>query len=206
MMPVTSGTAFQAALTGASEVPPVTTNTSGMFAINVNSAANTATFDLNVRNGIAITQSHLHCARPGVNGPVIAFLAGPFLPNGLNVNGELARSALTNASILPAGATCEFPVTNLASLKIAIERGIIYANVHSVANPAGEIRGLVVPTNTDTHNNMMGNDHMQMIQHEHDDDDDDNDEDDDRDHGDHNNRGHGNGEHHDGRDGHGTDD
>lgn len=130
---------FKATLTGNEEVPAVTTDTMGTIRLSFNDDASEAAFKLRVWDGIAITQAHLHCAREGVNGPVVAFLWGQ-IPGGFHVDGKLAEFTLTDSNILPAGADCERAITDIASLKMAIEEGIVYANVHSVANPGGEVR------------------------------------------------------------------
>lgn len=131
---------FKAELTGTAEVPAVATETDGRAEVRVDDDREEAEFRIRVDDGIAVTQSHLHCAPAGQNGPVIAFLFG-LEPGGVNVDGDLARGELTDADILPAGATCTVPVHDIASLAHAMQAGIIYANVHTVAHPGGEIRG-----------------------------------------------------------------
>ena len=136
---------FRATLSGAQEVPEVVTNTTGEIEVNFNEALSEAEFQLVVRDGVDVTVAHFHCQRPGLNGPVVIFLFGP-VAGGINVDGELARGTLTNAGFLPAGAAvCPAligrPVNNIASLAFVMRDGLIYANVHTVAHPGGEIRG-----------------------------------------------------------------
>lgn len=131
---------FEAELTGDQEVPAVDTATTGMAEVNVNEDMTQADFEVRVDDGFAVTQSHLHCAPAGENGPVIAFLFG-HIPGGFDVDGDLAQFTLTDANILPAGQSCDTPVHDIASLTEALRDGIIYANVHTVAYPDGEIRG-----------------------------------------------------------------
>jgi hypothetical protein len=98
-----------------------------------------ADFRLDVFDGVAVTAAHLHCARPGENGSIVAtlFSGGP-----TDVDGTLAQGTLTNASITAiSGGTCGAIVNNIASLALAIDEGRIYTNVHSSANPGGEVRG-----------------------------------------------------------------
>jgi hypothetical protein len=106
-----------------------------------------ATFRITVQNGIAVTASHLHCGRPGENGPIIVFLSPPS-QEGQDVNGVLSEGTIRNENIEQGATQCEEligrPVRNVASLAAAATLGLIYANVHTVANPAGEIRGQLI--------------------------------------------------------------
>lgn len=138
---------FQTALSGAQEVtsntPPngVETDTTAEFKLKFDKSLSSADYRLQVRNGRAVVQAHLHCAPAGVNGPVVAFLFGP-VSNGVDVDGLLAQATLTNEDIIIAnGMNCEMPITNIASLAFAARKGLVYANVHTLDNPAGEVRG-----------------------------------------------------------------
>ncbi|MGH9051831.1 MAG: CHRD domain-containing protein [Acidimicrobiia bacterium] len=134
---------FEAELTGAEEVPPVATNTTGRAGVEFNHTRTRAAFRVQVSDGEAVTQAHFHCAPEGVNGPVVAFLFG-FIPGGFDVDGELAEFTLTDANILADATpseTCPVDINTLADLARAMGRGLIYANVHTVANPGGEVRG-----------------------------------------------------------------
>lgn len=147
-----------AILSGAQEVVPpdapttpspgVQTTASGTIQIGVALDLSSLNFRLDVQNGVGVTQAHLHCGRPGENGPVILFLA-PLNEQGADVNGLLAEGTRGNTGLEAGAEACEqligMPVRNIASLTAAAFAGLIYANVHTVANPAGEIRGQLVP-------------------------------------------------------------
>lgn len=143
---------FRASLDGAQEVTlpgpinGVETDTTASIRLTFNRALSQAEFRLRVRNGVAITQAHLHCGRAGENGPVVVFLFGP--DGGVDVNGTLESGTLTNTGITEVGADCVpnigRPINNIASLLSAILDGLVYANVHSVANPPGVVRGQIL--------------------------------------------------------------
>ena len=136
------GLKFEAELSGAQEVPEVVTDTTGEINAKFDDALTEVEFKLKVFDGVAVTQAHFHCGRAGENGPVVAFLFG-FVTGGVDVDGVLASDTLTNADFT--GADCDSiigrPVNNIASLAFAARDGLIYANVHTVANPPGEVRG-----------------------------------------------------------------
>ncbi len=95
---------------------------------------------LRVDDGSNVVAAHFHCARPGVAGPV-AF--GLFSPGPLFFDGKQTKGILTNADFT--GADCVpsigRPVNNIAALALAMRDGLIYLNVHTTDNPAGEVRG-----------------------------------------------------------------
>ena len=135
---------FKATLSGDQEVPPVVTDTTGKFKLQFNKAETEAEITLTVTDGVRIRQSHLHCAPVGINGPIVAFLAGDNAA-GYNVDGKwISNATLTDTSISnPAcGAT-------LSALAASMRAGNVYVNVHSVAKPGGVIRGQVEPTGDD---------------------------------------------------------
>ena len=67
---------FRAVLRGAQEVPAVATNTSGVIEINFSGSPPTLLVELSISRGRRVTQAHFHCGRRGVNGPIVAFIAG----------------------------------------------------------------------------------------------------------------------------------
>jgi CHRD domain len=130
---------FGAVLTGGDEVPPVVTDMSGSVRIRFNDDLTAGAFTLTVNEGVRVQQAHIHCGFAGVNGPIVVFLAGFHAP-GWDVDGKwIDHAVFTKANIVnPAcGAT-------LVELIQSMKDGKTYANVHTVAHPAGEIRGQIV--------------------------------------------------------------
>lgn len=113
--------AVKVTLSGASEVPPVTTMAAGGGTIMINS-------DMSVSgsvatSGVAGTMAHIHMGATGKNGPVIV---------------HLAKSG-DNGWAVPEGA-------KLTEAQYqAYKAGELYINVHSADNKAGEIRGQLMP-------------------------------------------------------------
>ena len=129
---------FKANLTGDQEVPPVATESTGKALLRLNKAQTEIEFQLHVNDGVRITQSHIHCAPAGVNGPIIIFLAGLHAA-GLDIDGKwVGNATIKDTSIVntACGAT-------LAAIAQQMRAGNTYVNVHSVAHPGGEIRGQV---------------------------------------------------------------
>lgn len=130
---------LRADLSGNEEVPPVETDTSGTAKFRVNPNSDEINFQLKVKNGVdllAVAGAHIHCAPAGMNGPVVAFLAQP-TPGGvdgkLKVSGSIGDDDIINDAC---GATVD-------ELVDSMEAGQAYVNVHSSANPAGEVRGQI---------------------------------------------------------------
>ncbi len=98
-----------------------------------------------------VTQAHLHFAQPGVNGGIMVFLCsnlgnGPIGTQTCPPSGTRDAPASVSGTIVPdnvgAGASAQGITTGeFAELHRAIRAGIVYANVHTVAFPGGEIRG-----------------------------------------------------------------
>ena len=109
------------ALSGANEVPAVTSAAAGTGTVTIN-ADRTVAASITV-TGMNATASHIHEAAAGANGPVIV----PFTKTG------------DNAFAAPAGAV--LTESQYASYKA----GKLYVNVHSAAYPGGEIRAQLKP-------------------------------------------------------------
>ncbi len=124
---------FTVALTPAEEVPaPKPTSASGAAQVIIYPAE--IQFHLSAQNITGITMAHIHSGAVGVAGPVVVALFLPGSPTG-SVNGSFASGTL-DASTLPGGVT-------VASLKTLLLSGNAYVNVHTTANPPGEIRGQI---------------------------------------------------------------
>lgn len=134
--PAVTGQTFKAAvLSGRQEVPPVVTPGTGNATVVIDIARTTVTVTVEVAGLVDITQAHLHVGRPGVDGPIIFPLASSSFSSPLTVT-------LTSAEFVAA------PTSGISIFEqalVAIENGDTYVNVHTAANPDGELRGQVGP-------------------------------------------------------------
>jgi hypothetical protein len=138
------GLEFKAKLTGSQEVTDpaggVATDTVGKARFEFNDAKTELEFELEVEDGVRVTQAHIHCAPAGSNGPIVIFLAG-FHDKGWDVDGDwIGDATATDANI-----TNNACGSTLAQIAQAMAEGRTYANVHTVAHPAGEVRGQIQP-------------------------------------------------------------
>ena len=136
--PVKERAKFQATLTGAEEVPPVTTEGSGFAKLKLVRDGTELTFILVVRKLTDVVQAHIHLGPAGVNGEVVAFLLHPGEAPPGPFSGLLARGSVTEADLV--GSLAGQP---LSALVDEMKAGNTYVNVHTVAFPGGEIRGQV---------------------------------------------------------------
>jgi hypothetical protein len=142
---------FVASLNGANEIPPVVTPGSGQATVVLDPTANTLRVEV-MFNGLTsgTTASHIHCCVPsGAPGNLLVATTTPTFPEfPLGVtSGTYDRTFdLTQASSYnPAFVTAEGGVPAAeAALIAAIESGANYLNIHTTANPGGEIRGALV--------------------------------------------------------------
>lgn len=118
------GLAFDANLNGAQEVPAVVTTAQGVASFTINPDLNEIMYDV-VVDGLSgsITGTHIHTGAEGVAGGVIIDLSAGI--NGNRIMGTISGASVTN------------DVIN------AMLRGDTYVNVHTAANPNGEIRGQI---------------------------------------------------------------
>ena len=112
---------FKADLTGAQEVPPVTTQAKGTAEITFDPAAKRLSWNVTY-SGLSgpATAAHIHGpAEPGKTAP-------PYIP-------------FQNAGVSPITGSATLTDAQVADLNA----GRMYVNVHTAANPGGEIRGQV---------------------------------------------------------------
>ncbi len=126
---------FKATLSRAQTVPLESGGLIGDAEVKIsfNEAFSAAEFEFKANGGANAVAAHFHCGGPGENGPPAISIFDGF-------DGEKASGTLTNADILNFG--CE--ITNLVSLAFAMRDGLVYANVHTIDNPPGEVRGQVL--------------------------------------------------------------
>ena len=91
---------FVAHLEGGQEVPVRERNATGQTIFTLSQDETQIQHRLIVANIDNVTASHIHLGAAGVNGPVVAFLAGPFLPGGGRVQGVLAEGTITSANLV----------------------------------------------------------------------------------------------------------
>jgi hypothetical protein len=133
---------FVTHLSGDEEVPPVDTLAQGQTIFHLRGSE--LLYKLIVANIEGVTQAHIHCGAEGVNGPVVAFLFG-LNSGGVDANGVLAQGTLTNSDVIPRpdSALCPGGVANFDQLIAKMRSGETYANVHTLVNTGGEIRGQI---------------------------------------------------------------
>ncbi len=113
---------FHATMNGATEVPPKTTNGTGTATATLDTTTKVLTYDVTY-SGLTgpATMGHLHGpADPGANAPVAVPFPAP-------VTSPIHGTATLND-------------TQMQELMA----GKMYANIHTAANPGGEIRGQMV--------------------------------------------------------------
>ena len=128
---------------GSQEVPVRDTQGQAQAIFHLSPDGDSLAFKLNASNIEGVTQAHIHCGEPGVNGPVVAFLFG-FVAAGVSPNGQLSEGTITNANVIPrAPGTpgCPDGVANFDELIERLNSGDAYVNVHTLVFPGGEIRG-----------------------------------------------------------------
>jgi len=130
---------FSASLSGANEVPPVSSDGTGLATFSLNESQTALEYNLITYGLEGTTMAHIHIGPAGVNGPVGVFLFGPEA-NGVTRDGVLAQGTITEADLMAVAGVFDGTMATLIDL---LRAGTAYANVHTLAYPAGEIRGQV---------------------------------------------------------------
>lgn len=121
------GEMFGAELSGANEVPVITTDAAGTATFTLQNDSVLA-FSISVNDIDAARGAHIHAGGAGQNGAVLVPLfGGP--PTAEDFSGTLAEGTVAVAD----------------SVLAAMRAGQAYVNVHTAANPPGEIRGQIQP-------------------------------------------------------------
>jgi hypothetical protein len=147
---------FSAKLSGFQEIGPLGANETGAILspakgtleVKLNKDAHSAAYTLTYSGFInTVTQAHIHFGKNHVAGGIMVFLcsnlgSGPAGTPACPATGGTVTGTLTPASVVgPAGQGVS--VGNFDALVAALESDTAYGNVHTVAFPAGEIRGQV---------------------------------------------------------------
>jgi hypothetical protein len=131
------------------EAPPRDTQATGQAVFQLNEEETELSYRLILANIDNVVAAHIHPGVTGVNGPVVAFLAGDFPPGGGRVSGVLGEGTITSANLVGPLAG-----RDLSVLVAAMRSGGTYVNVHTNDGidptntgpgdfPGGEIRGQI---------------------------------------------------------------
>jgi hypothetical protein len=126
---------YTASLVGSAEVPPTSSTATGTATFTDKTTS--IDYVLTVSPMTAILASHIHVGPPSCACPVIINLFSPNRASG-TVSGVIATGTITAANNSQ---------VSLDSLRVLFNNGNGYVNVHTSANPGGEIRGTVARSN-----------------------------------------------------------
>jgi hypothetical protein len=131
---------FTAQLHGGNENPAIATASVGTATVTWNTATKTGTYAVTVYNmPVATTQGHIHVAAQGANGPVVVNFVIPgvgAISNDYAFSNTFACSDVVNRP--PQG------INSCEDFEQSLLLNNTYANIHSTANPGGEIRGQLI--------------------------------------------------------------
>ena len=129
---------FSANLTGDSEVPPVTTNSTGSAEFELNDDGDEMSYDLEAEDITGVLYAHIHQGSASENGPIVVTLFNATDGPTDEIDGTIESGTFTAEDF-------EGPLQgqNMTDLVDAIGSGQAYVNVHTEANPPGEIRGTI---------------------------------------------------------------
>ncbi len=121
---MTKGIAFDSRIDGNQEVPAVVTNGKATAILALSAGMDSLTYSI-VTSGLSgsITGAHFHKAPVGTAGAVVVDLSS-------TINGDKIAGVITGTTLNP-------------MLINDLLKGEIYINIHTAANPGGEIRGQV---------------------------------------------------------------
>jgi len=160
LAPLAQGAQIQtsAPLAGSNENPVVVTPGTGVAFVSLDTTTHqlrvTVTFSGLTTNDVA---AHIHCciAPPANVGVATAVPAFPGFPLGVTSGGfdqtfDTSQAAIWNPAFIAAhGGT---PLGAEATLAAGLAIGQAYLNIHTTANPGGEIRGFLAPQSVGPNN------------------------------------------------------
>jgi hypothetical protein len=128
-----------AVLSGGTEAPTaVSTGAAGTAEVFVNVTTRAVTYKVDIFNMPTLTVAgHFHVGGPGVAGPIVIDLTPPAVTDDFSLSGSVSTSQLIAR---PANG-----IRNFDDFIQALVGGQVYVNMHSSQNPAGEIRGQLIP-------------------------------------------------------------
>jgi hypothetical protein len=135
---------FNVVLSPGEETPvPIASGAHGAGIVTVSRNTQMVTWNLAVYGlGTGLTDAHIHVGPPGAGGPTVVNIRP--IPVGISGSFALIGSAsLRDLTPRPANG-----VVDADTFALMMAAGVTYVNLHSQANPGGEIRGrLCAPAN-----------------------------------------------------------
>jgi hypothetical protein len=130
-------TTFTAVLSPANENPPVATTASGKATLSL--VGGVLLYRVDVADITSPTLAHIHApAAAGVNAGVKVNFCGTGAP------APPCATGTPYTGVLTAGVATQVNGMSFDSLLVLLRTGNAYVNVHTTANPGGEMRGQVV--------------------------------------------------------------
>jgi len=134
---------FKTTLNGYEETPAVSSAGSGEFTATVDEESQTIHYSLTFANlNSNVLFAHVHFGQRGVAGGVAAFLCGGGSKPAPCVPGTANTGTITPADVIGPNGQGIAP-GEWSELVAAIRAGVAYANVHSMTQQGGEIRGQI---------------------------------------------------------------
>jgi CHRD domain-containing protein len=131
-------TMYVAQMSGANEAPAVATGATGTATFTLTGRTLSYTVNVNGLSGNAAA-SHIHLGAAGTNGGIVYPFTAASLQTGQVASGTIdLDQPVSNGTSSISG----------DSLLTLLDRGMVYTNVHTPANPAGEIRGQITRSQT----------------------------------------------------------
>ena len=129
-------TMYVAQMSSANEVPAIAGSASGTATFTLNGKSLSYTVSVNGLSGNAAA-SHIHFAAAGANGGIVYPFSAAAVQSGQVASGTIdLTQPVSNGSGSISG----------DSLLTLLNQGLLYTNVHTAANPGGEIRGQILRT------------------------------------------------------------
>ena len=127
---------FKATLSPKNEVPSNKAKSSGKAEFKLSEDGKELTYKLQVKNITDVTAAHIHMGKKGENGPPVV---------GLFSGGKKGRfsGVLSEGTISDQNMMGGFSGKSIEELVQLLKSGDTYVNVHTEANPSGEIRGQI---------------------------------------------------------------
>jgi CHRD domain len=126
---------FTTQMSGGEEVPSVSTTSTGTAEFNLGSGG--IDYQVSVTGVSNVTSVSIHSGNVGENGPVIVTLFTP------NASADSANDVQAGGTITSSDLEGPMQGKVISDLVSAMSSGVTYVNVHTQANPDGEIRGQI---------------------------------------------------------------